>query len=331
MKKQIPSSSRRTRGGFTLHELMISMVIAVFILSAMMLSFVQHNYVFNSQRLKIETLQNSRTSLDQMSRDIRTAGYGLATRHWELKDWVTWIPNIESNPHVIQGEGSAPDEVHIVAAFDQPVARLNTPCPAGATIIPMDLGISENDDDDDDDHAPTSSSLGNLEHPFDLEKHFLVYIGKMELARIVGFSSSGLIISTDPTSMQGLRLAYEPGTPIELIKTVRYSIETFEDRPYLSRDDSTATYAHETSRMCAGNIEDLQVTRNRDAIEISVEARSMRLDTRHLDREHKDHYRRHQLVSRVASRNNHTSNRSIPRTEVVPINPQPVYVYAEEN
>jgi len=295
MKKSKPVSTRINKAGFSLHELMISMVIAVFVLSAIMFSFVQNNYVFTSQRLQIETLQNSRASLDQISRDVRTAGYGLAVLQYPIDAWVKWIPGIDSNPFVVQGEQGEPDELYVIAAFDGPVAHLSSDHVLGTTVLHLNFDTDR--------------------MPFDLEQHYLVYIGKTEMARITAFTSSGIVVSTEPVGSHGMRIAHEAGTPVELIKTVHYSIDEFNNRPFLSRNDSGENYTQPLNRMCAGNIENLQVTRSQSAVEIVVEARSMRLDARHVDHQHGDHYRRHQLVSRVASRNLLDPIQPIPRSQ----------------
>jgi type IV pilus assembly protein PilW len=62
-------------GGFSLVELLISMIVGLLILSAVNAAFTVHNRHFKKQELNVEMLQNARVGLDFIIRELRTAGY----------------------------------------------------------------------------------------------------------------------------------------------------------------------------------------------------------------------------------------------------------------
>lgn len=65
--------------GFTLVEIMVSVVLASIILVTLYSLFTSQQKTYNSQDLIVEMQQNVRTALDTMVRDLRTMGYGIPT------------------------------------------------------------------------------------------------------------------------------------------------------------------------------------------------------------------------------------------------------------
>ncbi|MBI5374253.1 MAG: prepilin-type N-terminal cleavage/methylation domain-containing protein [Candidatus Schekmanbacteria bacterium] len=65
--------------GFTLIEIMVSVVLASIILVTLYSLFTSQQKTYNSQDLIVEMQQNVRTALDTMVRDLRTMGYGIPT------------------------------------------------------------------------------------------------------------------------------------------------------------------------------------------------------------------------------------------------------------
>jgi type IV pilus assembly protein PilW len=62
-------------GGFSLVELLISMLVGLLILFAVHESFTVHNRHFKTQELNVEMVQNARVGLDFIVRELRMAGY----------------------------------------------------------------------------------------------------------------------------------------------------------------------------------------------------------------------------------------------------------------
>jgi type IV pilus assembly protein PilW len=64
--------------GFTIVELLISMMVGLLILFAVYETFTVHNRQFKTQELSVEMLQNARVGLDFIVRELRMAGYNPA-------------------------------------------------------------------------------------------------------------------------------------------------------------------------------------------------------------------------------------------------------------
>jgi type IV pilus assembly protein PilW len=61
--------------GFTLVELLVSMLVGLLILYFVYNAFTIHNQQFNAQELGVEKLQSARVGLDFVMRELRLAGY----------------------------------------------------------------------------------------------------------------------------------------------------------------------------------------------------------------------------------------------------------------
>ena len=63
------------RGGFSLVELMVAMVISLVVLGATYSVFIGQNRTFSNQESIVEMQQNTRAAMDMMAREIGMAGY----------------------------------------------------------------------------------------------------------------------------------------------------------------------------------------------------------------------------------------------------------------
>lgn len=79
--------------GFTLTELIISMVIALLILIIVSSTFILNQRVYQKSNTKAELIQNARITLDLMSREVRQA-----------TALVTTLPDNNSNPATVAHE-----------------------------------------------------------------------------------------------------------------------------------------------------------------------------------------------------------------------------------
>ena len=68
-------SVKPDRGGFTLVELLITMVIGGVIITAVYSAYLAQQRTYTEQEQVVEMQQNIRAALDRMTRDIRTAGF----------------------------------------------------------------------------------------------------------------------------------------------------------------------------------------------------------------------------------------------------------------
>lgn len=65
--------------GITLAEVMVSMIITGIISAAMFRAYISQHQAWNMQEAVIETQQNTRAAIDELTRQIRMTGYGLPT------------------------------------------------------------------------------------------------------------------------------------------------------------------------------------------------------------------------------------------------------------
>ena len=92
-KKKLPRYRVHSPAGFTLAELLISIVIGLLILIIVSSAFVLNQKVFRKSNLKAELAQNGRITLDLMARELRQA-----------KNIVTVLPADSSDPSLVKHE-----------------------------------------------------------------------------------------------------------------------------------------------------------------------------------------------------------------------------------
>ena len=286
MNLRLPVMSVRAWGksdGFSLTEVMAASFIGLLLILSLVATVTQQRATMRAQQLVGEMHQNLRFAMDSVSRDIRTAGYGLEIDPPLLDDWVTWISGFTENPMVIEGLGGAPDQLVIVGALDNPVTTLSAPAPAGTNVIVV---------------ADASA--------FNTFDKSIIFIGRTSTARILGINGNALTISLHPTHNNGLRFDFPAGSPVELVKEYRYRWYNAADYPYypfLSRQDSGADYSRQWMKVTAGYIEDFQVARNGDLLEVAITAIVAHPDRHYHHPEKDDPFRRATLASTIKPRN----------------------------
>lgn len=283
--------------GITLTEMMIAMATSGILLAAIVSSFVsqQQSYVVQAQIADMTV--NARTALDRLTRDIRSAGYGLPDGAWT--DWVDWIKGQDgepihfSDPLKIISHDQEPDQLMVIGAFDRPVGDLYW----GASVGDTDLRLRY------------ASGVSRL-NPRDRN---MIYIGRNEPALVTaipgGHGRQNLIrIDTNPQQPgnQGLAWHYTGHPllhPVELISVVTYQvvIDSRHDAtpvPVLKRDTHTGGGA----QPLAEYIEDLRFTREDNTVTITITARAANPDQNYIHPQAKDRYRRLTLRSQVKLR-----------------------------
>src|SRR5262249_48032704 len=122
--------SQKPEAGFALVELLLAMAISGVMLGAMVTFFLVQRQYLDAQEQVTEMLQNTRAAMDMIVDDIRLTGYGAPRS--QLGRWSTWAsPVLNSNPHITQGVGTAPDAISIIGSVDAPDTPLATATGAG--------------------------------------------------------------------------------------------------------------------------------------------------------------------------------------------------------
>jgi hypothetical protein len=226
--------------------------------------------------------QTVRVALDTVSADLRTAGYGAPIIN--IGAWVPWVPAVTGPVSVVQGTSPSADIMHLVGAFDDPVAFVGAASSPGATILQLQSGQGSQ---------------------FNTARKRIIYIGRCETARIVSIADDTLTVSVDPTSSGlGLRYAYPIGTPVELVKVVTYSWgnDYAPYGQYLKRWDNDDVTIVEWQKMIASNIEDFQITGAGKRYVVSMSGRVANMDPWYTHPTRNDHYRRTTVAITCQSR-----------------------------
>jgi len=268
--------------GFSLLEMLIAMTIGLIILTALSSTFLIQRTAYDAQEQIVDMVQNARVAMDMMTREIRMAGHGAPTS--DLSTWIDWVASttIDDNPVIEEGESDS-DIIHIAGCFDSARASLQNSVSSGATSLTLDQSTTE---------------TGN---EFDTVDEKVICINGMENAIITGISGSILTIDTDPVTggNQGLSRGYGAGDSIYLVKVITYSIVEEDNTLILKRNENTGAGRQPLSE----NIDDLQISQPDNSINISLTARTAKLDPEYTHPTHKDHYRRYTLTSVITPRN----------------------------
>lgn len=275
----------RTEGerGFTLVETMVAILLSAIVVVSAMQAFLYQRRALHANELESEMRHNVRTCLDMLARDLRLAGYGLDMEPSELPSWVDWVHDVagnpvtfDANPKIVDGAGGAPDAIWIGAAFDEPAAYLASTAMAGATML--QLGSGEGAAFNDSDRK-------------------LLFLGKLETARVVSVSGDTLTISTHPSQAIGLDRKYPAGTRVELISVRSYELNSqtasYPYTPHVTRDNNQSNvYTYAWERLIASHIEDLQLVQTNNQVSIEITGRASVKDFTYEGRGEGDLYRR---------------------------------------
>ncbi len=273
--------AHQRRGGFTLVEMMVAAALLLLVTAGLLQAYIQYSHSMKRNRLLAELNSTLRMATLFLFRDISMAGYGLDISDVELNSWIDWTDALTTNPTITQGAGSNADRITMAAAYNR-VGSLSAPAAVGDTTLSTSQG--------------TASELN-------LTNKKLIYIGRSELARVTAISSNQITISTSPSANAGLEYAYPANAPIELVKVYTYMI--YPSNPsYLQREDYTAgTLSSWFSDIITDSVEDMQVVRDGDRLEISLRGRSLDTDHWHTDPTFGDNYIRTTVTNVVYMRN----------------------------
>lgn len=273
---------------FTLVEVLAASTISTVVVLGMVTLFISHARDHHDQKLVREMQQNLRFAIDCVSRDVRMTGYGVSVRDSELPQWISWVNGFTENPLITQGATTDdPDTLSIAAAFEPPLGQTDSDAAVGATSLSLEAGQGAQ---------------------FDTDNRSVIYVGRMETARVVSQSGDTLTLSTHPTEAgHGLLNAYPAGTAIERIDVVTYTCRdgtgVFSGQPYLSRDDHSDESPTEWLTMAAAYIEDFQITRDTYSLTLDVSGRCSKESPIYTHPTEGDRYRRLTVSTRIVPRN----------------------------
>ncbi len=122
--KMMKGNANQGNKGFSVIELLVVLVISAIAMAGIYQSFIAQVHPHAAQEQIVEMRQNLRASVDQMTREIRMAGYG--------GHMIEAFGNVNTFTSVIAPvNGSGHDSITIILAAE--VARLSQNAPAGET------------------------------------------------------------------------------------------------------------------------------------------------------------------------------------------------------
>jgi len=263
--------------GFTLLELMISCVIMAIITVVVFSLISSQEKAGRFQDQHYDMAQKYRWTIDNISNDIRQAGYGVPAS--SLDKWMPWNQGAIS-PVAITDGSQSPDSITLIGSFlkiypfDSNAARLTSDTVAGSTTIVV-----------------------NSTSPFNTTNKSLIFLGGYENALVKGISGNTLTIDTNPfiSGNQGISNSYLSNTTVEVVKTVTY---------YVSNEKVLKLDADGSKMVIADCVEDFDFSLNGDIMEFYLKIRSTSIDPGYKDGIYNDGFRRISQKTSIKFRNN---------------------------
>lgn len=122
-----PSSTRR-QSGFTLVEIMVTLVVFAIVVGALAMVVINFGHSKDRTAQRAETLQGARAALDLIARDIRSAGYGADLNHPTPQPSIAYVDSAQ----IILSENQSPwpDTVSALRLAPQAYDPTGAPRPA---------------------------------------------------------------------------------------------------------------------------------------------------------------------------------------------------------
>ena len=125
------SARRRRHGGFTLVELMVTVVVAGLVAASTFVFFAGQQRIYDTQTKLLNVQQNLWAAMEVISRHLRSAGAGMATGCNVIRTYYDGVGVTTMTPSGIKnGAAGAPDEIVVTYFVNGSTAMQSTPRPA---------------------------------------------------------------------------------------------------------------------------------------------------------------------------------------------------------
>jgi len=287
MRTSQAGSHRCRQPGFTVTEAIVALAVSLAVLVGVTTTFLTQVKQYRQFRDLTELRQNADAAMQRVLHDIRLAGYGLPVHRSHIAMWVTWVPGMTDTVRVVEGAAGATDKLLLCGVFRPSVAKLLAAATRGDTSLHLGVGQGAQ---------------------FNTTTRKLIYIGRIEMARVVGIAGDTITVSVHPTvANRGVRYDYPVGTGIELIEVKEYACESTMTnalgRPYLERHHHQGILTNRLQKLVALGIEDFQITTTGRAVSVSMTSISQRPERGYTHPVSGDRYRRTSAVGTAVQRN----------------------------
>ncbi|RJQ64136.1 MAG: prepilin-type N-terminal cleavage/methylation domain-containing protein [Desulfobacteraceae bacterium] len=126
---------RKKEGGFTIIELLIAMTVGLIVMSAVISTFIIQQKTFDVQEHVTEMVQNARSAMDLMTREILMAGYNPMNAAFDGVTYNTSELKIQAD---LDGDGTAAgaDEI-IVYSYNSGTKQIERTTGTGGAPLPL--------------------------------------------------------------------------------------------------------------------------------------------------------------------------------------------------
>jgi Tfp pilus assembly protein PilW len=242
-------------GGFTLLELLVSMVTTAIMMAGLIQFFLIQGRTHAREEQRLAMDENLRVAAAMIVNSLRNARYAAPGN---VSTWITWVSGMNANPKLTQsGSSSTPDTISVAGCFKAPVATLSAQYVVGVTGTTLQV-------------TPT----GTLSNDLDTGSKSLIRIGEgttADFATVTGASGSTINISAALSNAHWGSTS-NGGANICRVDVITYSVatDTTTGVPRLMRDDNQGAGA----QVVAEGISNMKITNTGRQYTITLTGRS---------------------------------------------------------
>ena len=231
--------------GFTMIELLIAMAISTMAMAAIYTAYNIQQKSFRQQNMISQMQQNARAAMFMLTRDVRMAGFGMASGQISYYDGSNTV-----TINAVTGTNSNPDTINIIYADASCTTFITTAMPTPSSELNVDdtscfaandlVIVSDGTNADIIQITAIQSSMGTekLQHNSGMNPD----TGKKYL-----------------NSPSGTSHAYGAGASMYKLKWISYDIDSSDSAHPRLRVDTDGPLGGSSSQPFAENIEDLQI------------------------------------------------------------------------
>lgn len=104
--------------GFTLVELMVALVLSLVVIGGALMVYMTSSSSYRAQEATAQMMENGRTAIEMISRDLRMAEYWKCTG-WQTANLTNHLPTDQRGIYSVNGADGGPDTLRTLQALDE--------------------------------------------------------------------------------------------------------------------------------------------------------------------------------------------------------------------